>query len=241
MTKTEQRENAAVSWLKSPKHAYEDRYRLLTKDIAVVGQSGRGELFGVLDGIGSAPRGMAAAQAIADCLANFFLKKDAYSADWQGINNLLYKTNLDIFNWGFMAGSDRPLGGCAGTVAWLRDGQVSMFHAGDTVGMLLREGKEPRMLTRMHEIHGDIYRFFGLGETLEIDVETCSVEEGDLILLMSDGVTKAYSTTEAANLVSEIFDKTGNIAAAAHELVTRSRSKKSSDDITALVIEIVDE
>ena len=97
------------------------------------------------------------------------------------------------------------------------------------------------MLTRMHEIHGDIYRFFGLGETLEIDVETCSVEEGDLILLMSDGVTKAYSTTEAANLVSEIFDKTGNIAAAAHELVTRSRSKKSSDDITALVIEIVDE
>lgn len=239
MTKTEQRGNAAVSWLKSPKHAYEDRYRLLTGDIPAVGQSGRGELFGVLDGIGSAPMGMAAAQAMADCLADFFRRKDVYTADWQGLYNLLHKTNVAIFDWGFMEGSDRPLGGCAGTVAWLHDGQISMFHAGDTVGMLIREGKEPRLLTRLHETHGDIYRYFGLGVTLEIDVGTCPVEEGDLILLLSDGVTKAYSTTEAANLVREIYDRTGDIAAAAEELVTRSRSKKSSDDITALVIEIV--
>lgn len=241
MIRTERKENAAVSWIKSPKHAYEDRYRLLTRDIPVVGQSCKGELFGVLDGIGSAPMGMAAAQAIADCLVDFFRKTDAYSANWQGLNKLLHKTNVDIFDWGFMEGSDRPLGGCAGTVAWLHDGHVSMFHAGDTVGMLIREGKEPRTLTRLHEIHGDIYRYFGLGPSMQIDVETCAVEEGDLILLMSDGVTKAYSTTEAANLVREIYDRTGDIAAATQELVTRSRSRKSSDDITALVIEVVDE
>ena len=241
MANTEQRGNAAVSWMKSPKHIYEDRYRLLTRDIPIVGNSGRGELFGVLDGIGSAPKGMAAAQAIADCLADFFRKPEIYTADWQGLSKLLHKTNMEIFSWGFMTGSDRPLGGCAGTMAWLHNGKVYMFHAGDTVGMLLREGMEPRMLTRLHEIRGDIYRYFGLGESLMIDVESCQVEEGDLILLMSDGVTKAFSTTEAATLVSQIYDRTGDIASAVDELVTRSRTRKSSDDITALVIEVADE
>ncbi len=65
--------------------------------------------------------------------------------------------------------------------------------------------------------------------------------DGDLILLVSDGFTKVYSTTEAANLVQEIYDKTGDIGMAAQELVIRSRSKKSVDDITAMVIEIEEE
>ena len=77
-----------------------------------------------------------------------------------------------------------------------------------------------------------------MGRKLEIEMKSEHLEEGDLILLVSDGVTKAYSITEAANLVLEIYDKTGDIGLAAQELVTRSRSKKSVDDITAMVIEV---
>lgn len=238
MRQTETRGCAAVSWLKSPKHPYEDRYRLLTSDIALVSRAHRGELFGVFDGIGSAPMGMAAAQAMADSLVDFLRCPEIYPAEWQGLYKLLHEKNMSIFRWGFMEGTDRPLGGCAGTVAWLRDRQLSLFHAGDTVCMLIREGQEPRQMTRLHEIHGDIYRYFGLGETLEIDVQSCTVEDGDLILLMSDGVTKAYSMTEAANLVRGTYERTGDVAAAAEELVTKSRGRKSNDDITALVIEI---
>lgn len=240
MKQTETRGCAAVSWLKSPKHAYEDRYRLLTSDIAFVGRARRGELFGVFDGIGSAPMGMAAAQAMADTLTDFFRRPELHSADWQGLYKLLHETNVSISRWGVIERTDRPLGGCAGTVAWLQDSRLTLCHAGDTVGLLIRDGQEPRQLTRLHEIHGDIYRYFGLGEPLSIDVQSCSVEEGDLILLMSDGVTKAYSTTAAANLVREIYGKTGDAAAAAEELVTRSRGRKSNDDITAMVIEFED-
>ena len=240
MNRTEKRGCAAVSWLKSPKHLYEDRYRLLTKGITVVDRAQRGELFGVFDGIGSAPMGMAAAQAMADSLADFFRHPDLYPADWQGLYKLLHGINSSIFSWGAMEGTDHPLGGCAGTVAWLHDEHVTLFHAGDTVGILVRDGQEPRQLTRLHDIHGDIYRYFGLGKALEIDVESCVVEEGDLVLLISDGITKAYSTTEAANLVSEVYGKTGDIAKAAEELVTRSRGRKSTDDITALIVEIED-
>ena len=44
-----------------------------------------------------------------------------------------------------------------------------------------------------------------------------------------------------ANLVQDIFDKTGDIGMAVQELETRPRSKKSVDDITVMVIETTDE
>jgi protein phosphatase len=241
MNNTERKGCAAVSWLKnakSTKKPYEDRYRLLSKDIPLVGRSGRGELFAVLDGIGGAPRGMAAAQAIADCLLDFYRKPAEISADSIGLNQLLLQTNQAINDWGCMEGTDRPLGGAAGTIAWIHDQRLTLFHAGDTAGMLLRQNHPPRLLTGLHEFDGGITRYFGLGRRLEIEVKSLSLVEGDLILLMSDGVTKVFSTTEAANLVQQIFDKTGDIGMAAQELVNRSRGKHSVDDITAMVIEV---
>ena len=140
-----------------------------------------------------------------------------------------------------MEGTDRPLGGAAGTIAWIHDQRLTLFHAGDTAGILLRKNHPPRVLTGLHEFDGGITRYFGLGRRLELEVKTFPLFDGDLILLVSDGVTKVYSTTEAANLVQEIYDKTGDIGMAAQELVIRSRSKKSVDDITAMVIEIEEE
>lgn len=240
---TESRGSAAVSWFRTtkPHKLYEDRYRLLTRDIPLVGKSARGELYGVFDGIGSAPMGMAAAQAMADAMTGFYRKPDDYSADWQGLSRLLHNANCEIFGWGFMEGTDRPIGGCAGTLAWINNGKLIIFHAGDTAAILLRPDREPQVLTRIHEANGGIYRYFGLGEELKIDVESIGVEEGDLLLLVSDGVTKVFSTTEAAAVVQETFDKTGDVSAAARELAVRSRSKKSSDDITVLLIEVNDE
>jgi serine/threonine protein phosphatase PrpC len=241
---TERKGCAAVSWLKNAKSSskpYEDRYRLLTKDISIVGKSGRGELFAVLDGIGGAPRGMQAAQAVADCLLDFYRKPENITADSLGLNELLLQSNQEINDWGCMEGTDRPLGGAAGTIAWIHAQRLTLFHAGDTAGILLRENHPPRVLTSLHEFDGGITRYFGLGRRLELEVKSERLVDGDLILLVSDGVTKAYSTTEAANLVQEIYDKTGNIGMAAQELVIRSRSKKSIDDITAVVIEIEEE
>lgn len=244
MNNTEKKGSAAVSWLKNAKgirKPYEDRYRLLSRDIPLVGRSGRGELFAVLDGIGGVPRGMQAAQAVTDCLLDFYRKPDDVTADADGLNRLLLQTNQAINDWGCMEGTDRPLGGAAGTIAWIHDRQLTIFHAGDTAGMLLRQNQPPSLLTSVHEFDGGISRYFGLGRRLEIEVISERLEESDLILLMSDGVTKAYSTAEAAILVLEMYNKTGDIGLAAQELVIRSRSRKSIDDITAMVIEVVEE
>lgn len=241
MNNTERRGCAAVSWLKNVKRSskpYEDRYRLLTRDIPIVGKSRRGELFAVLDGIGGAPRGMQAAQAVADCLLDFYRKPESISADSTGLSELLLQTNQAINDWGCMDSTDRPLGGAVGTIAWIYEQQLTLFHAGDSAGVLIRQKQEPRLLTSVHDIDGGISRYFGLGRRLELEVISERLEEGDLILLVSDGVTKAYSAIEAASLVYEIYDKTGDLGLAAQELVASSRNKKSADDITALVIEV---
>ncbi len=240
MKQTEQRGNAAVSWLASPKHPYEDRYRLLPREIPLVESAKRGELFAVLDGIGSAPMGTSAAQTMADSLLDFFRKPDEISADREGLYSLLCQANLEINSWGFMKGTSVPLGGCVGTIAWCYQDQLTLFHVGDTVGLLLRQDDEPHVLTKTHELRGGISRYFGLGKTLEIDVVSADIEDGDLILLMSDGVTKTFSTTEAATLVMDTFNDTGagDIGMAAEELTTCSRIKGSSDDITVVLVEV---
>jgi len=244
MNNTERKGSAAVSWLKNAKSTskpYEDRYRMLTADIPLVGKSGRGELFAVLDGIGGAPMGMAAAQAVTDCLLDFYRKPEEIPADSNGLINHLQLTNIEINEWGCMDGTDRPLGGAAGTIAWIMDRRLTFFHAGDTAGILIRQEQSPRVLTSVHEYDGGISRYFGLGRRLEIEVRSERLKEGDLILMVSDGVTKVFSSTEAANLVHEVYDKTGDIGMAVQELVKRSRCKKSIDDITAMVIEVIDE
>lgn len=237
---TERKENAAVSWLKNSKGKshYEDRYRLLTNDIPLVGKSGRGELFAVLDGMGSAPLGMASAQIVCDDLLKFYREPGQFHPDEAGLVQLLDMSNITINKWGFVAGSDRILGGAVGTIAWVRDLQLTIFHVGDTTGMLLRQDQPPQLLTSLHEKDGGVTRYFGMGSKLEIEVKTEQLEYGDLILLVSDGVTKAFSINEASHLILEQYDRTGDVGVAAQELVTRSRSRKSSDDITAMVIEV---
>lgn len=243
MNNTERKGSAAVSWLKNSKGKshYEDRYRLLTKDIPLVGKSGRGELFAVLDGMGSAPLGMASAQCVCDDLVRFYRELEIFSQDVQGILSLLYESNMTINGWGIVEGTDRPHGGAVGTIAWVRDLQLTIFHVGDTTGMLLRHDQAPQLLTSMHEIDGGITRYFGMGRSLEIEVKSEKLEYGDLILLVSDGVTKALSTTEAASLIMDVYDRTGDAGAAVQELVTCARGRKSTDDITAMVIEIEEE
>jgi serine/threonine protein phosphatase PrpC len=114
----EKRGSSAVAWLKGSKHSfYEDRYRLLSKEIPLFTDQVRGELFAVFDGIGSATKGRDAAQEMADCLVKFYREPTEYSPSWEGLRHLFFETNILIHNWGCQAGTEIPLGGCAGTIA----------------------------------------------------------------------------------------------------------------------------
>jgi len=234
-TPCDQRGSAAVSYLKGTKHKYyEDSFRMLPKDIPLVKQKKRGELFAVFDGVGSAPEGRHAAQEMAEVLLRFYREPDAYPNSWEGIKTLLMEANLTIHQWGFMPGTDKPLGGCAGTVVWLIGETLYVFHAGDTSASLIRDGKGME-LTKPHQMNdGAIYRYFGLGPNLQIDIEHFNIEESDRILLLSDGVTKVFHPVKATDLVEGYLD----VSIAVKTLVQRSQTLGSTDDITAMLIQV---
>jgi serine/threonine protein phosphatase PrpC len=229
----ETKDRVAVAWaIGTTHHRYEDRYRLLSADIPLVASAGRGELFAVLDGIGGAPQGMRAAQTMADCLLRFYREPERYPATWEGVRDLLLEGNEEAFSWGFMEGTDRPLGGCAGTVVWVRGASVFSFHAGDTVGMLLND-RGFEVLTRLHETEGGIFRYFGKGASLEIDVAHHVLSDGDRVLLVSDGVTKVLDYRQMASLVQAHPDP----ESAVEGLARQAQVRGSPDDITVMVIE----
>lgn len=232
---SEQKGAADVAWIKGTKHHfYEDRFRLLSNEIPVVQRSNRGEIFAIFDGIGGAPQGMRSAQQMSDHLISFLQEPDRFPPDAAGMKSLLMEANNIVNAWGFIPGTDRPLGGCAGTVAWIYEEQLHLFHAGDTVGILIRDG-QGTVLTKLHELGGVLYRYFGLGKTLKIDTYSCPLRNFDKILLITDGVTKAFHPLEVVPII-EHYE--GNLRRAVSTVVQRSRSKGSHDDITALVYEI---
>lgn len=243
MLNTERSGNAAVSWLKNCKgrNYYEDRYRLLTKAAPLVEKGGRGELYAVMDGMGSAPLGMTAAQQVCDDLVKFYRESNRFSADEASLLHLLSESNMTINGWGYVKGTDQPLGGAVGTIAWINDKQLTIFHAGDSTGIMLRDRQSPHVLTSRHETDGGITRYFGMGRKLEIEVRTMHLKYGDLLLLVSDGITNVFSPAEAGAHVLKEYHRTGDIGVAAQDIVRVSRSRGESDDITALIIEFEEE
>ena len=234
----ENRGKASVAWIKGTKHKFhEDRYRILSKDIPLVGGQDRGELFAVFDGIGSAPKGRQAAQEMADTLVNFFLRAESYELSPEGLEKLLLQGNESIYQWGFMEGTDVPQGGCAGTVVWLHEEAVHVFHAGDTSAVLIQNRGNTLKLTRDHQAeNGAIYRYFGLGPILQLEKASFPVEELDRVLLLTDGVTKVIHPLEAAESIKRHDD----IGRAAKAVAQRAFQKGSIDDITVLLIETED-
>jgi len=229
---------AVVAYLKGTQHMfYEDRFRLLTRDAPLVRKSGRGEIFAVFDGIGKARKGREAAQEMADILVEFYTKPENYDLSLDGVLKLLDHGNKIIHKWGVEENTGQPVGGCAGTIAWLKENMLHVFHAGDTAGALITDTGRV-LLTREHQLkNGTIYRYFGQGPELEIETMVIKTEEYDRILLVSDGVTKAVMFEEAIDMVRDYED----ISHAAKTLVLQARAFGSEDDITAIIIEIEEE
>lgn len=161
----EERRGAAVLWFKGATHKhYEDRYRMLSRDVPLVASSAVGEIFAVADGVGSAPLGMSAAQHLCDRLVQIYEPSADHDRDLGlRLYDLLVGVNSEIHGWGFIEGSDRPTGACATTVLHLKPGHTrgALVHSGDTRAALIRDG-HCRILTPLDQTDdGSLRCYFG--------------------------------------------------------------------------------
>lgn len=225
--------NAAVESLKGlDHHLYEDRFRLLGAANRLVAETGRGHIYAVMDGVGGAPLGMRAAQLLADRLLDFY-RLDASSANAVGLFDLIVQASAEAHSWGMIEDTDRPLAAAAITVAWLAPaGKLHVFHAGDTLA-LLYDGSKLRKLCGDTQHRRAIAHYLGQ-EGFEPEHHQVACEEGDVLCLVTDGVTKGLKTDH----IQAVLEEYPEPAHAVRELVRRARGRGSRDDITALVVEI---
>ena len=153
------------------------------------------------------------------------------------------KIRVDIKEWGHIKGTWKELGACAGTVAWLKDNKLFLLHAGDTFAVHIPadydDPSDYRALTTEHAIGNGISRYFGQGDILKMDAHEYEVDEGDIIVLFSDGVIKSLGFRTIAEAVREWMNFYPNPSGyAAKQLCNLALKRGSSDDITALIIEI---
>ena len=166
----------------------------------------------------------------------------------------LARANADIHR---LAEKDRSWAGVGAAAACVlfAAGCASIAHAGDCRVSRVREGSI-EALTTEHTLQNEYERFhpdltevereqlptnvltraLGTGETLEIDRSSVAVETGDLFLLATDGLWRAFSEME---LLATLRARGTAAAAYLVERGSRARPDHPGDNLTAVVVEIL--
>jgi serine/threonine protein phosphatase PrpC len=240
------------------KRLYEDSYRILGSHV-IVEQDGRpaderestkiveaarrGHLFGVFDGVGSAPLGRAAAEYMSNRLTDFLRPEKVPVASVESLRALLCQASDELVAMGPDDGTKSPVAATVGTVAWFQPskgnestGKLCVLHAGDTEAVLASYGRPGmRTLTTSHSVGNVVTNYFGLPpDRLTIEILEVEMSTNDLLIVYSDGVSKGQSPERIAEAIHERFEPLD----VARALAQRARSAGSTDDITALVVAV---
>ena len=187
--------------------------RKINEDSILV-ETDRG-LWAVADGMGGHEAGEVASAMVVDALRGLPSTSDldelAASAE-----DALSTTNRELIHLARSNGSDKTIGTTVVGLA-IADGQFRCFWSGDSRGYRLRDGMISRVTrdhslvqqlvdsgiikeeeAELHESSSVITRAVGVAEQFAIDVVSGEVEEGDLFLLASDGLTRVLNDREIA-------------------------------------------
>jgi protein phosphatase len=212
-------------------------------------------LFAVADGMGGHRGGSVASKLALEVLSQ--MGGDSMSGDGaaQGLAEMVTQANEAVLE----RASEQPrLSGMGTTLTAIvvQPGRLHLAHVGDSRAYLLRDGdlrqltedhslvqrmvKEGKLTPEEAEVHPHrsvLTRALGVEPELEVDKETLDVRPGDRVLLCSDGLTTMVSEEEIEQLLSEHQ----NPQEAAEALVATANEAGGVDNITAVVIDVVDD
>ncbi len=136
--------------------------------------------------------------------------------------------------------------------AVLQDNFVYVANVGDSRAYLLRDDQTQanngrsflgRPANSRRPINGRggtctsknnvIYRCLGTDSNVEIDIFTEQVQEGDLLVLCTDGLTNLISNQELVDIVQQ-YSPTESV----QQLIARANENGGPDNITAIVVQV---
>jgi protein phosphatase len=205
-------------------------------------------LFAVVDGMGGRWSGDVGAALILAAL------RDAYASGERSGPGLVLAIQAANCALGEKAVLDPRLfgtGACLAAVALVRS-TAHVAHVGDCRVHRLRGGALER-LTEDHSLLNDyrrtqplsaeqigaippnvMTRALGMSNTVEVDMRTEHVAEGDLFLLTSDGLHTSLGEAQMARLVWARPD----LRAAVHALLDAALRAEARDNLTALLVKV---
>ena len=135
----------------------------------------------------------------------------------------------------------------------LTDGHIALVNVGDSRAYLWREGALTR-LTQDHSVtaeliqrgelreedapehphYGVLTRALGVGSDLEIDRRTLAVEEGDRIVVCTDGLFNELSGEDIASAMAG----GGDMAAIVDHLIDKAITHGGRDNVSVVVADL---
>jgi serine/threonine protein phosphatase PrpC len=226
------------------------KVRRVNQDSFFVGEiPGKGYLAVVADGMGGHQTGEVASQKAVTTLRQELQRSRVYPP--AAITRAVQIANLAVYNY---AGSHPEHQGMGTTLTSVfLDDQVGLVaHVGDSRAYLMR-GDQITLLThdhswvadqvrqglltddeaRRHRWRNIITNALGTGLRVRLDLHHFEAQEGDKILLCSDGVSMLLADSQILQIVNENPPRE-----AARQLVLDANERGGPDNVTAVVVEV---
>ncbi|MCH7825553.1 MAG: Stp1/IreP family PP2C-type Ser/Thr phosphatase [Acidobacteria bacterium] len=208
-------------------------------------------LYAVADGMGGHRAGDRASRIAVQTLHDYLANADSGDESAEDtVRAAFQKANRSIIE-DASGRPDRMGMGTTLTALIVNDGGYLIGHVGDSRALRVRDGSIEQ-LTEDHSIVADqvregcmteeeaqnhpmrhvLSRCMGCEPDPEVDVLTGEVQDGDVFVLGSDGLTGALGV----ELMAETIMAASDAATASKDLVELAREKDGSDNITAVVV-----
>jgi PPM family protein phosphatase len=209
-------------------------------------------LFAVADGMGGHLAGDVASSTAVDVITNRL--SDADAANPETLAQMLREANSAIFS---RAEDDNSLHGMGTTctLLMLDDGRAHIAHVGDSraylfrdgsleqltedhtlVGRMVREGRLTEQEAERHPQRSIITRALGVDSEVDVDLSTVNLEDGDRVLICSDGLSSMISNDD----IAAVLRKEQDPQTAADRLVDLALDAGGEDNVTVVVLAIGD-
>lgn len=208
-------------------------------------------LFCVCDGMGGHAAGEVASSIAVETIA----KTAPSAADPARLAAAVEAANAAVIE-AAMNGLGKPGMGCTATCAYIENDTVAIAHVGDSRAYLLHEGTLIRVTrdhsyveelvdageitadeARVHPNRSVITRALGSDPAMYADHFQLNIEEGDRLILCSDGLSSMVPDSEIENIATQ--SSTAQICV--DNLVDAALAAGGHDNVTVIVVDLVDD
>jgi serine/threonine protein phosphatase PrpC len=221
---------------------------IIPKDPAILAK--KGALFLVADGMGGHAAGEVASEMAVSAISTLYYQDDDDNASASLIRSIKY-TNTIIFQKAMENVEHNGMGttcvvavllSCTAYIANVGDSRAYLIHRGQIrqitqdhswVAQQVRAGTMSAAEARTHEMRNMITRSLGSLPEVEVDLFSEQVEEGDTLVLCSDGLSGLVNNLEILQIVERYPPQE-----CVYRLIERANACGGNDNITAIVIRI---